>query len=80
MPFVDNSYAFFLFSFSPGTQKVFIVNIFLTIYDILEMSEAIHTKRKLNVYEQSMCGGNYTQVPTLLLKGKWLEKVGFKAR
>lgn len=24
-------------------------------------------------------GGNYTQVPTLLLKGKWLEEVGFKA-
>jgi len=26
-----------------------------------------------------MGGGNYTQVPTLLLKGKWLEEVGFKA-
>lgn len=36
-------------------------------------------KRKLKIYEQSMGGGNYTQVPTLLLKGKWLEEVGFKA-
>jgi len=26
-----------------------------------------------------MSGGNYTPVPTLLLKGKWLEDVGFKA-
>ncbi len=26
-----------------------------------------------------MGGGNYTPVPTLLLKGKWLEEVGFKA-
>jgi len=36
-------------------------------------------KRKLKIYEQSMSGGNYTPVPTLLLKGKWLEDVGFKA-
>lgn len=36
-------------------------------------------KRKLKIYEQSMGGGNYTQVPTLLLKGKWLEEVGFQA-
>ncbi|NLN54886.1 MAG: type I addiction module toxin, SymE family [Clostridiales bacterium] len=36
-------------------------------------------KRKLKIYEQSMGGGNYTPVPTLLLKGKWLEEVGFKA-
>lgn len=35
--------------------------------------------RKLKVYEQSMGGGNYTQVPTILLKGKWLEEAGFKA-
>ena len=34
--------------------------------------------RKLKIYEQSMGGGNYTQVPTILLKGKWLEKAGFK--
>lgn len=26
-----------------------------------------------------MDGGNYTQVPALLQKGKWLEEVGFKA-
>lgn len=25
-----------------------------------------------------MGGGNYTQVPTILLKGKWLEQSGFK--
>ena len=36
-------------------------------------------KRKLKIYEQSMGGGNYTQVPTILLKGKWLEEVGFKS-
>lgn len=36
-------------------------------------------KRKLKIYEQSMGGGNYTQVPTILLKGKWLEEAGFKA-
>lgn len=24
-------------------------------------------------------GGNYTPVPTILLKGKWLEEVGFKS-
>lgn len=34
--------------------------------------------RKLKIYEQSMGGGNYTQVPTKLLKGKWLEEAGFK--
>ena len=34
--------------------------------------------RKLKIYEQSMGGGNYTQVPTILLKGKWLEEAGFK--
>jgi antitoxin component of MazEF toxin-antitoxin module len=39
----------------------------------------IYLKRKLKIYEQSMGGGNYTPVPTLLLKGKWLEEVGFKA-
>ena len=36
-------------------------------------------KRKLKIYDQSMGGGNYTHVPTLLLKGKWMEEVGFKA-
>ena len=34
--------------------------------------------RKLKVYAQSMGGGNYTPVPTILLKGKWLEEAGFK--
>ena len=34
--------------------------------------------RKLKIYEQSMGGGNYTPVPTILLKGKWLEQSGFK--
>lgn len=35
--------------------------------------------RKLKIYEQSMGGGNYTPVPTILLKGKWLEQSGFKS-
>lgn len=35
--------------------------------------------KKLKVYEQSMGGGNYTQVPAILLKGKWLEEAGFKS-
>ena len=35
--------------------------------------------RKLKVYEQSMGGGNYTQVPTIILKGQWLKTVGFTA-
>lgn len=35
--------------------------------------------RKLKVYEQSMGGGNYTPVPAILLKGKWLEEAGFKS-
>lgn len=34
--------------------------------------------RKLKIYDQSMGGGNYTSVPTILLKGKWLEEAGFK--
>ena len=34
--------------------------------------------RKLKIYEQSMGGGNYTPMPTILLKGKWLEQSGFK--
>lgn len=34
--------------------------------------------RKLKIYEQSLGGGNYTPVPTILLKGKWLEQSGFK--
>lgn len=33
--------------------------------------------RKLKIYAQSMGGGNYTSVPTILLKGKWLEEAGF---
>lgn len=32
--------------------------------------------RKLKIYDQSMGGGNYTSVPTILLKGKWLEEAG----
>lgn len=32
--------------------------------------------RKLKTYDQSMGGGNYTSVPTILLKGKWLEEAG----
>lgn len=34
-------------------------------------------KRTLKIYAQSMGGGNYTPVPTILLKGKWLEEAGF---
>ena len=34
--------------------------------------------KKLKIYEQSMDGGSYTSVPTILLKGKWLEEAGFK--
>ena len=34
--------------------------------------------RKHKIYEHSMGGGNYTPVPTILLKGKWLEQSGFK--
>ena len=33
---------------------------------------------KLKIHEQSMDGGSYTSVPTILLKGKWLEEAGFK--
>lgn len=33
--------------------------------------------RKLKIYSQSMSGGNYTSVPTILLKGKWLEEANF---
>ena len=35
-------------------------------------------KRKLKFYEQSTEGGNYTQVPAILIKGKWLKERGFK--
>lgn len=35
--------------------------------------------RKLKVYEQSMGGENYTQVPTIILKGQWLKTAGFEA-
>lgn len=33
-------------------------------------------KRRLKVYGQSN-GYNYQNVPTIILKGKWLEEVGF---
>ncbi len=33
--------------------------------------------RKLKVFGQSMGGGNYTQVLTIILKGKWLDYAGF---
>ena len=33
--------------------------------------------RKLKIYAQSMGGGNYTSVPTILLNGNWLEETGF---
>lgn len=29
--------------------------------------------------EQSIGGGNYTQVPTVVLKGQWLKAAGFEA-
>ena len=32
--------------------------------------------RKLKVYEQSMSGSSYTQVPTIILKGQWLKAAG----
>lgn len=35
--------------------------------------------RKLKVYEQSMGGGNYTLVPTIILIGQWLKTAGFEA-
>ena len=35
--------------------------------------------RELKVYAQSMGGGNYTQVPTIILKGQWLKNAGFEA-
>lgn len=34
--------------------------------------------RKLKIYSQSMSGGNYTQVPTVVLKGQWLKAAGFE--
>lgn len=34
--------------------------------------------RKLKIYSQSMGGGNYTQVPTIVLKGQWLKAAGFE--
>ncbi len=48
------------------------------VNELLMMRYAINDKcegsliisRKLKIYEQSMGGGNYTQVPTILLKGK----------
>ena len=33
--------------------------------------------RKLKIYKQSMSGTNYTQVPTIILKGQWLKEAGF---
>lgn len=35
--------------------------------------------RKLKVYEQSMGRGNYTLVPTIILKGQWLKTADFEA-
>ena len=35
-------------------------------------------KRKLKIYEQLMGGGNYTQVPTFVLKDQWLRVAGFE--
>ena len=35
--------------------------------------------RKLKVYEQSMSGSSYTQVPTIILKGQWLKAASFEA-
>lgn len=35
--------------------------------------------RKLKVYAQSMGGGNYTKVPTIILKGQWLKTANFEA-
>jgi hypothetical protein len=35
--------------------------------------------RKLKIYKQSMGGGNYTQVPAIILKGQWLREAGFAA-
>ena len=35
--------------------------------------------QKINLYAQSMDGGNYTQVPTIILKGQQLNTAGFEA-
>lgn len=35
-------------------------------------------KRKVKIYEQPMGGGNYTQVPTVVLKDQWLRAAGFE--
>ena len=35
-------------------------------------------KRVIKIYNQSM-GPNYTQVPTILLKGQWLRLAGFES-
>ena len=35
--------------------------------------------RKQKLYEQSMSGSSYTQVPTIILKGQWLKAAGFEA-
>ena len=35
-------------------------------------------KRKLKIYEQSMGGGDYTQVPIVVLKDQWLRAAGFE--
>jgi hypothetical protein len=39
--------------------------------------EIIIMSRKLKIYEQSMGGGNYEPVPTIILKGQWLREAGF---
>lgn len=33
---------------------------------------------KLKVYEQSMSGSSYTQVPAIILKEQWLKAAGFE--
>ena len=50
---------------------------YLTINDNHEMEEIIMAKkRSIKVYGQS--GYKYQETPTIMLKGKWLEELGFK--
>ena len=49
----------------------------MTINDNHEMEEIIMAKkRSIKVYGQS--GYKYQETPTIMLKGKWLEELGFK--
>ena len=49
----------------------------MTINDNHEMEEIIIAKkRSIKVYGQS--GYKYQETPTIVLKGKWLEELGFK--